>query len=161
MLGECHPRLGVRPPRAARRLATPERRRGRGPGLAVARQAVRAELRTAGDERRKVGHCLDGPGFRDPDQAVRVKVVTEQQRRVFVGRREQAWRAVVQQVTLVDRLQTERVPLVGERREDRLRLALPLVTQRLLPEGALACRLPGDRPPEIGRYSQPASSFVQ
>jgi hypothetical protein len=90
---------------------------------------------------------------------VRVEVVAEQEGGVRVGRREQPRAAVVEQVALVDRLEPERVALLGERREDRL--ALGVRAQRLLPEPALETGLGGDRLPEIQRYSQPASSFVQ
>ena len=49
---------------------------------------------------------------------MRVEVVAEQQRRVVVGRREQARPAVVDEVALVDRLEPERVARLAERRED-------------------------------------------
>jgi hypothetical protein len=90
---------------------------------------------------------------------VRVEVVAEQQARVVVARLEQPRAAVVQQVPLVDRLEPERVPLLGECREDGL--ALGLGPKRLGPERALGRRLLRDRLPEIDGYSQPASSFVQ
>jgi hypothetical protein len=67
----------------------------------------------------------------------------------------------VEEVALVDRLQPERVPLLAERREDRLGLALAGGAQGVSPERALGRRLLRDRLPEIDRYSQPASSFVQ
>jgi hypothetical protein len=114
-----------------------------------------------GDQRRQVGHRLDGPGLRDSNESVRVEVVSEQERRVVVGRREQARAAVVEQVALVDRLQPERVPLLGQGREDRLGLALAVRPKRLRPELALGGRLLRDRPPEVERYNQVASSFVQ
>jgi hypothetical protein len=113
------------------------------------------------DQRRQVGDGLDGPGLGDPDEAVRVEVVAQQERRVVVGRREQARAAVVEQVALVDRLQPERVPLLGQRREDRLGLALAVGPKRLRPELALGGRLLRDRPPEVEGYNQVASSFVQ
>jgi hypothetical protein len=86
-------------------------------------------------------------------------VIAEQQRRVAVGRREQPRPTVVEQVPLVDRLEPQRVTLLGERREDRLRLSLLLGAQRRFPEAP--DRLLRDRVPEAGGYSQPASSFVQ
>jgi hypothetical protein len=92
---------------------------------------------------------------------VRVEVVPEQERGVGVGRGEQPWRAVVQEVALVDRLQAERVPVLGQRREDGLLLALGLGAQGVAPERALACRLRRDRLPEARGYNQVASSFVQ
>jgi hypothetical protein len=90
---------------------------------------------------------------------VRVEVVAEQEGGVRVGRLEQARVPVVQQVALVDRLQAECVALFGERREDRL--ALGLFAERLAPQPALLRGLAGDRLPEVERYSQVASSFVQ
>jgi hypothetical protein len=77
----------------------------------------------------------------------------------MVTRREQPRAPVVEQVTLVDRLEPERVALLAEGREDRLPLRLG--GQRLVPEPALPRGLLDDRVPEVERYSQPASSFVQ
>jgi hypothetical protein len=91
---------------------------------------------------------------------VGVEVVPEQERGVGVGR-EQPRAAVVEEVTLVDRLQPERVALLAERREDRLELPFLLGPQRGPPEPALVRGLDGDRLPEARRYSQRASSFVQ
>jgi hypothetical protein len=90
-----------------------------------------------------------------------VEVVPEQERRVGVGGREQPRLPVVEEVALVDRLEPEGVALLAERREDGVQLALLLGPERRLPEPALASRLEGDRLPEAGGYSQPASSFVQ
>jgi hypothetical protein len=55
---------------------------------------------------------------------VGVEVVAEQQRRVVVGRREEPRPAVVDEVALVDRLETERVASLPERREDGAAIAL-------------------------------------
>jgi hypothetical protein len=151
--------LGARPPRESRFLAASERRRRRRPGLAVAGKPVGAQLGAEGDQRGEVADRLDRAGARDPDQAVRIQVVAEQERRVGVRRREQARPAVVEQIPLVDRLEPEGVALLAEWREDGL--ALGVGQQRLLPEPALEPGLGGDRLPEIQRYSQPASSFVQ
>jgi hypothetical protein len=92
---------------------------------------------------------------------VRVEVVAEEERGVVVGRGEQPRAAVVEQIALVDRLQAEPVGLFGERGEDRVELSLELGKERLCPEAALPGRLVGDRLPQIGRYNQVASSFVQ
>jgi hypothetical protein len=92
---------------------------------------------------------------------VGVEVVPEKERRVGVGGREQTRPTVVEEVTLVDRLEPERVALLAQQREDGVRLALVLRPQRRLPEPALTSRLQGDRLPDAGGYSQPASSFVQ
>ena len=90
-----------------------------------------------------------------------VEVVPEQERRVGVGGGEKPRLPVVQEVALVDRLEAEGEALLAERREDGIQLALVLRTERRLPEPALPSRLEGDRLPEAGSYSQPASSFVQ
>jgi hypothetical protein len=148
-----------RPPVGLAPLA--ELRRGLGPGLAVAWKPVRAKLRAERDQRGKVGHVLHASRLRDADETVRVEVVAEQQRGVVVLRREEARPAVVEQVPLVDRLEPERVELLGERREDRLALALVVGPERVAPEPALGRRLRRDRLPEIGGYNQAASSFVQ
>jgi hypothetical protein len=161
VLGECGPRAHIRAPSRAGFIALAERRGRCGPGLAVAGKAVGAQLGAAGDQRGEVGHGFDGPGLGYADEAMRVEIVAEQERRVVVGGREEPRRPVVQEVALVDRLQAQRVALVGERREDRLLLALPGRAQGVFPEGTLACRLSRDRLPEIGRYNQVASSFVQ
>jgi hypothetical protein len=154
-------RFGATAPGEAGGRACAEGCRRRGPNLAVARQAIRPQLGAVRDQRGQVGNSLDRPGLGDADEAVRVEVVAEQERGVVVGRREQARAAVVEEVALVDRLQPERVPLLAERREDRLGLALAGGAQGVSPERALGRRLLRDRLPEIDRYSQPASSFVQ
>ena len=142
-------------------LAAAEARGGRRPGASVAGKAVRAQLRAARDQGRQVGHRLDRPDLRDPHEAVRVEVVAEEKRGVRIGRREEPRATVVEQVPLVDRLEPERVELLGERGEDRLELSLPGRAERVCPQAALPRRLVRDRLPQIGRYSQVASSFVQ
>jgi hypothetical protein len=115
VFGECDPRIGIRAPCRARFLAFAEGRRRRRPGLAVAGKAVGPELGAARDQRREIRDCLNGPGLGDADEPVRIEVVAEQERGVVVCRREEPRRAVVQEVTLVDRLEAEGVPLLGER----------------------------------------------
>ena len=90
-----------------------------------------------------------------------VEVVTEQERSVGVGRSEQPRLTVVEEITLVDRLQAERVAILAELREDRLELTFLLGSQRRLPEPALLRGLEGDGLPEARCYNQRASSFVQ
>jgi hypothetical protein len=92
---------------------------------------------------------------------VRVEVVAEEERGVAVGRSEEPRAAVVEQVPLVDRLEPERIGLLGQRREDRLELARVAGPERVGPEAALPRRFVRDRLPQTGRYSQVASSFVQ
>ena len=142
-------------------FAAAERGGCSGPGLAVARQAVRPQLGTERDQGREVGDGLDRAGLGHADEAVRVEVVAEQKRGVLVTRREQPRSPVVQQVALVDRLEPERIPLLAERREDRLQLAVGFRPQRFGPEPALPGRFQRDRLPQVESYSQPASSFVQ
>jgi len=156
--------------RLGRRAAAPAEPRllavaqggGRGrPRLAVAGQAVGPQLGAERDQRREVGDGLDRAGLGHADEAVRVEVVAEQKRGVLVTRREQARSPVVQQVALVDRLEPERIPLLAERREDRLQLAVGFRPQRFGPEPALPGGFLRDRLPQVESYSQPASSFVQ
>ena len=158
---ECDPCLGAQLPCGAGGLAEPQRGSCRGPLLAVARKPVGARLGAARDERGEVGHGLDRPGLGDAHEAVRVEVVAEQQGGVVVARREQPRRPVVEEVALVDRLEPQCVPLLGERREDGLQLAFRLRAQGIAPEAALARRLRRDRLPETRGYDQVASSFVQ
>jgi hypothetical protein len=138
-----------------------ELRRGLGPRLTVAWKPVRAELGTERDQRGEVGHGLHRSGLRHPHEPVRVEVVAEQERRVSVLGREQPRPPVVEQVALVDRLQAEPVELLGERREDRLTVALVLRAESVEPEPALGRRLLRDRLPEVRGYNQAASSLVQ
>ena len=144
-----------------RLAASTELRRRLGPGLAVAGKPVGAELRADRDQRGEVGHVLDAPGLRDVDETVRVEIVAEQQRRVVVLGREEPGPSVVEQVALVDRLEPERVELFRQRRENGLTLLLVVGAERVAPEPALSRRLPRDRLPEVDRYNQTASSFVQ
>ena len=67
----------------------------------------------------------------------------------------------MQEIALVDRLEPQRVAFFRKRREDGFLLALWLRPQRVSPEGALACRLSSNRPPDARGYNQVASSFVQ
>ena len=155
--------LGVRAgrPGQAGLLAAAKRDGGGRPRLAVAGKAVGAELCAERDQRGQVGDRLDRARLGDADEAVRVEVVAEQQSGVCVPRFEQPRPAVVEQVALVDRLEAQRVALLGERREDGLVLALALRPQRVRPKGALRRRCLRDRRPDVSSYNQPASSFVQ
>src|SRR5262249_57042239 len=116
-------------------LAGAEQRRARGPGRSVAWGRVGLELRTQGDELGQIGDRLDAADVRDPDQAVRVEVVAEQERGVLVDRLEHARPSVVDEVALVDRLEPDRIALVPHDRVDGL--ALGLRPPRLMPERAL------------------------
>jgi hypothetical protein len=148
-------------PAQARGLAPAQGRRGRRPRLAVAGEAVRPQPGAERDQSRQVGDGLDRPRLGHAHEPVGVEVVPEQQCGVGVGGREQPRPSVVEEIALVDGLETERVALLAERREDRFELPLLLEPQRRLPEPALTRSLEGDRLPEAGRYSQRASSFVQ
>ena len=98
----------------------------------------------------------------DADEAVCVEVVAEQERGVGVGRREEPRRAVVHEVALVDRLEAERVPLLAERREDRLVLGVR-PAQRVAPERRLLRRRRARSRPrgQPSRRSSPAASTVR
>ena len=113
-------------PPQARFLTAAKGRGRRRPHLAVPGQAVGPELRADRNQRRQVGDSLDGPCVGDPHEPVSVEVVPEQERRVRVGGREQPRLPVVEEVTLVDRLEPEGVALLAERREDGVKLALIL-----------------------------------
>ena len=99
---------GSRASRSAARASSspprPSSADGRRPGRAVAVEAVGACL---GAEREQLGEVRDGgerAGLGDPDEPVGEQRVTEQERDVAVGRREEPRPAVVEQVALVDRL---------------------------------------------------------
>src|SRR6266487_636339 len=132
-------------------LTRTEQRCARGPGGTVARRRVSPKLRAEGDQLGQVRDRLDAPDIRNPDEPVRVEVVAEQERRVFVNGVEEAWVPVMNEVALVDRLEPERVALLAQRREDRL--AFGLQPQGVVPERALSLRLDRDRLPEINRRS--------
>ena len=169
--GEQHGAILLDAPSVGCERAFDQRRRGissiaelRGgccPCLAVAGKAVGAQLGAERDQGRELGDRLDRAALCDADEAVRVEVVAEQQSGVCVPRFEQPRPAVVEQVALVDRLEAQRVALLGERREDGLVLALALRPQRVRPKGALRRRCLRDRRPDVSSYNQPASSFVQ
>ena len=137
-------RIAVEPERGARlvELAGAEQRGGRGPGLAVAVAPVGRNLRAERDQVGQVGDGLDLFERCDADEPVRVEVVAEQDRRVEIGRSEEAGTAEVEEVALVDRLEPEREARLGERREDRLELTLVVGAQRGGPERALPPRPP-------------------
>jgi hypothetical protein len=116
ILERLRDRLAAKPvPAAARGLATAEGRRRCRPRFSVARQAVGPQPRAERDQSRQVGYGLDRSRLGDADEPVGVEVVTEQERGVRVGGREQARSPVVQEVALVDRLQPEPVALFAER----------------------------------------------
>jgi hypothetical protein len=96
-------------------LAEAEPRCSGRPDRAVAGNLFGAQIRTEGYQLGEVVDGRDRAALLDPDETVRVQVVPEQQCRVAVLRREQARSAVVQQVTLVDRLDPERIASFTER----------------------------------------------
>ena len=75
--------------------ATTEERRGRRPELSVTVRVLRPQLAAERDELREIGDGGDVVQRRDTSDAVRVEIVAEQERRVVVGRGEQARPAVV------------------------------------------------------------------
>ncbi len=113
------------------------------PRIGVAVGASRAERGATGDQFRQHGHGLDAAGLRDPDESVSVEVVAEQDALVFGLGVEEARAAEVDEVGLVDRLEPEREPFRGERREDRLPVGLR--AEGVAPERALSARTGRDR----------------
>jgi hypothetical protein len=120
-----------------------------GPGGPVLGRALRAELRAEGDQLAHVGDGLDGARGCQPDETVRVQVVAEEQDRVVVAGGEEAGAAVVDEIAFVDRLDREREPVLGERREDWFAVARAPRSQRLAPERTLALRVERDLLPEV------------
>src|SRR6266550_1982820 len=118
-------------------LTRTEQRCARGPGGAVARGRVGPELRAERDQLGQVGNRLDASDLRDPDQPVRVEVVAEQERRVFVDGIEEAWVTVMDEVALVDRLEPERALSLSLDRD-----RLPEINRRSLQPPAPSSRSP-------------------
>ena len=131
--------------------ASVERRDRRCPCLAVAGKTFRAKVRAQREELGERTHRLDVSKRGDADEPVRVEVVAEEDRACRGRRRERARPAVVEEVALVDRLEPDGEALLGERREDRLLLALLRRAKGGRPELALAPGLDGDRLPERRR----------
>ncbi len=113
------------------------------PGLPVTLRLLRAEMCAGRDQLGERRHRVEVAGGGDPDEAVRVEVVAEQERNVSLRRREEARPSVVDEIALVDRLEPEREALRRKRPEDAL--ALRLGAQLLAPERALGRRLGGER----------------
>ena len=101
--------------RRCKAVVRSEQRRGGGPGLAVPVAVRGANLGADRDQLRQVGDGGELAERGHPLEAVRVEVVAEEQPRVGVRRLEEPWAAVVEQVALVDGLDPERVPDLGER----------------------------------------------
>src|SRR5439155_21097852 len=117
-------RLGMEPQCGAS-LVEPtraEQRRGRRPERAVAARLFGAQLRGERGQLREVCDRVDLAERRDADDAVCIEIGAEQKRGVGVARRKEPRRAGVDEGALVDRLEAERVPLLAERREDRVAL---------------------------------------
>ena len=101
-------RIVVEPERGTAfvQLAAPEQCRSRCPDRPVADDPLGAEVCTQGDQLREVADRLDGADLLDPHEAVRVEVVAEEERRVLILRSKESRAPVVQEVALVDRLDT-------------------------------------------------------
>ena len=87
----------------------------RRPDRSVLPGALRPQL---GAERDQLAHVRDGfhrSRPREADEPVCVEIVAEEEDRVVVARREEPGPAVVDEVSLVDRLDREREPILGQR----------------------------------------------
>ena len=143
-------------------VASTENGDGRRPGDAVSGTALGPQMSAEGEEAGEVGDGVYVPKRGNPDQSVRVQVVTEQDAGVVVYRREEARSAVVEEIALVDRLEPDGEPLVGERRENGQLLTLGSGPKSVAPERALPPCLHRDRLPDPrGYYSHCAMSFAQ
>ena len=165
-------RIRVQPQRRERLLerAPAEQRRGRRPERSVAFALLRPQLAAERDQLGEIGDGVDVMRGGDADEAVRVEVVAEEQRRVVVGRLEETRPSVVDEVALVDRLEAERVPRRAERGEDRRAIRLRRArqsAQRLLSSAAppaissqrsaIEARDGGDRPLDLARRRAPST----
>src|SRR5215204_3623150 len=124
--------------------AVAEQRNARRPGRTVFSRMLGAELGAERDQLSHVGDRLDRAGCREPHEPLRVQIVTEQEDRVAVARREEPRTSVVDEVALVDRLDGDREARVREPGEDRLAVAGAARTERIAPERALALGLERD-----------------
>jgi hypothetical protein len=122
----------------------------RRPRLAVAGPALGAQVSTESEELGELGHDAHVALRCHAHEPVRVEVVAEEDARVPVGGGEEPGCPVMQEVALVDRLDAERKPFVGKRREDRQLLALVFRAERGGPERALVGGLERDRLPDGG-----------
>jgi hypothetical protein len=129
------------------RRSRPERDRGGEPRFAVAVLAFGSQTRADGDQLRELRDRADAAGGRDPDEAVRVEVVAEQQRELIVLGSEETGLPVVAEVPLVDRLEPDRVRVVAQQREDRLPFGI--TPRRGRPQRAFAAGLFRDGAPEV------------
>jgi hypothetical protein len=91
-----------------------ERYRGGEPCFAVAVLAFGSQTRADGDQLRELRDRADAARGRNPDEAVRVEVVAEQQRELIVLGGEETGLPVVAEVPLVDRLEPDRVRVVAQ-----------------------------------------------
>ncbi len=101
-------RIVVEPQRGARlvEFAAAERGRAGRPEGSVAGDAFGPQIGAERDQLGEVVDGLDGPDLLNAYEPMRIEVVAEQQRGVTVLGGEQARAAVVQEVALVDRLDT-------------------------------------------------------
>jgi hypothetical protein len=96
------------------RRPRPERDGSGEPRFAVAVLALGPQTRADGDQLRELSDRTDAACGRDPDEAVRVEVVAEQQRELVVLGGEETGLPVVAEVPLVDRLEPDRVRVVAQ-----------------------------------------------
>ena len=112
-------------------VAEPER--GLCPRLTVADRPLGPEVGAARDQLGELADGVDVTRRGDPDEAVCVEVVAQEQRRVVIRWGEEPRSAVVSEVALVHGLEPECVRLAAELREDRLVLALSFRPERVAP----------------------------
>ena len=135
-------------------------RRSPGRSVATAVRPLGTQLRAQRDQLGQIGDGVDLVERRDPNESVGVQVVAEQQCIVRVRRREQSRPAEMQQVPLVDRLQAEREPLLGEREKIRSGSHSDSGSQCRPPERALLDRLVREPCQTSAEEERPAASIV-
>ena len=143
--------------------ALAEEGRSRRPGRSLTPTTVCTRLGAEGDQLREIVHRADAPGRRDADEAVGVEIVPEEKGGVRVGGSKQAGATVVQEIALVDRLDTEREGGLAEAREDRRATLLVSGKEGLPPERALRGRFRDERLPDRRRQlskKSPTASIV-
>jgi len=95
--------------------ALAEQGHARCPDRSVLPRALRPQLGAERDQLAHVRNGLHRSRSREADEPVRIEVVAEEEDRVVVAGREEPGTPVVDEVPLVDRLDREREPILGQR----------------------------------------------